>query len=410
MGKLIMTKQTSEPIKFYTTLDILYGAYKTGNPIVPNREYKQKIIDAFDSYSEDSDGAMIVKQSELVRYFGFAHTDFKKREICITATGIELYEAHKNDDIRGEYNLIANAIVTYTFGRGNTAVESSDADVDPPKLFVKSILALNGINNSEFKILLALTHDFSLDFNSAVSEIKNVRVGEKTITVPKEQVNKYGDTKFGAFLNEIGFCYKDSEGKYQINSTVLDDYKDMFSAMTIYNKQPEVVYTTVEEVEPGDAKTDQDDDYKKRISRTVGYDVDSEYFQKQNRRKPKQSITKSGRRTYSTNARIAKTALEIAGYKCEHIKEHQTFMNKAGKPFMEMHHLIPMAAQEDFENNLDCVENIVSLCPNCHSGIHYGNDECRESYLKCLHVKRADELKEAGIFIDFDKLFEKYYK
>ena len=33
---------------------------------------------------------------------------------------------------------------------------------------------------------------------------------------------------------------------------------------------------------------------------------------------------------------------------------------------MEGHHLIPMKAQDDFENNLDRVENSVCLCPNCH--------------------------------------------
>lgn len=409
MGNLIMPKQTSEPVKFYTTLSILYDAYRLGNRVVPNSEYKMKIINAFDNYSNSSDGAMIVKQSEMVRYFGFALGNFDKRELQITDTGIEMYNAHQAGDIHKEYRLIAEAIQRCSFGRNNSAIKSSDADIDPPKLFVKSIIALNGITVGELKLLLALTNDYNLDFESAIGEINAVREDDKTIQIPAENVNKYGDTKFGAFLTEIEFCFK-NDGKYYLSKWVLDNYRDAFESMSIYNKTPEVTYSTIEEVSPVDNEIDQDYAYKKRVTTTVGYDVESEYFQKQNRRKPKQTNTKSGKRGYATNARIAKTALEIADYKCEYENEHLTFINKSGKPFMEMHHLIPMSAQDDFENNLDCIENIISLCPNCHSAIHYGNEDWRRTYLRSLHLKREKELKEAGIYISFEQLFEKYYK
>ena len=42
---------------------------------------------------------------------------------------------------------------------------------------------------------------------------------------------------------------------------------------------------------------------------------------------------------------------------------------------MEAHHLIPLRMQHDFENSLDVVGNIVSICPNCHRLIHYGRDK-----------------------------------
>ena len=410
MGNLIMPKQTAEPDKFYTTLSILYNAYKLGNPIVSNSDYKQKIIAAYDNYSNSSDGAMLVKQSEMVRYFAFAVGDFANRQIQISQTGIELFEAHQAGKIQREYEMIADAIINHSFGRNNTAIKSSDADIDPPKLFVKAIIELKGISNKELQTLLALTNDFGLDFDSAVNEIVNVRTDDKTIVIPKENVNKYNDTMFGAFLTEIEFCYKDADGKYQLSKSVIDKFADKFELMSIYNRAPEVTYSTIEEISPVDNEIDQDDAYKKRVTTTVGYDVESEYFQKQNRRKPKQTNTKNGKRGYATNARIAKTALEIADYKCEYEKEHLTFINKSGKPFMEMHHLIPMSAQDDFENNLDCIENIISLCPNCHSAIHYGNEEWRRTYLRSLHLKREKELKEAGIYISFEELFDKYYK
>ncbi len=410
MGELIMPKQTSDPAKFYATLSILYKAYKDGNPIVSNSEYKRQIINMFDNYSNDSNGAMIVKQSEMARYFGFAYRDFDNREMSITETGIEMFEAHENEDRQTEHRLIAQAIINLSFGRRNTAIKSSDSDIDAPKLLVKSIIALNGITNVELAYLISLTNDYQLDFDSAVNEILNVREDEHTIVIPEENVNKYYDNKFGAFLVAMEFCFRDTDKRYQLSNSVLEYYGGDFENLSIYNTTPDITYSTNEDIYPTDEETDQSETYKKRVSTTVGYDVESDYFERQNRRAPKQSITKAGKRGYTTNPRIAKTALELADYKCEFDNEHLTFIGKSGNAFMEMHYLIPMAAQGDFENNLDCIENIISLCPNCHSGIHYGNEAWRKTFLQSLYLKREDALRKAGIYISFDILFEKYYK
>ncbi|MCE0554185.1 restriction endonuclease [Bacillus thuringiensis] len=36
--------------------------------------------------------------------------------------------------------------------------------------------------------------------------------------------------------------------------------------------------------------------------------------------------------------------------------------------------------QHDFENSLDVVGNIVSICPNCHRLIHYGRDKDKKKF------------------------------
>ena len=61
-------------------------------------------------------------------------------------------------------------------------------------------------------------------------------------------------------------------------------------------------------------------------------------------------------------------------------------------PYMEPHHLVPMAYQEQFEHKLDRVNNIVSLCSNCHNEIHYGM-YCND-LLEKLYIKRKEELKD----------------
>ena len=91
-------------------------------------------------------------------------------------------------------------------------------------------------------------------------------------------------------------------------------------------------------------------------------------------------------------------------------KEHTTFVSKLGKPYMEAHHLIPMSAQRDFSINLDRIENIVSICPICHSAIHLGDDATRLELVKKLYDLKEKELKSVGLKISFGELFSKYYK
>lgn len=73
---------------------------------------------------------------------------------------------------------------------------------------------------------------------------------------------------------------------------------------------------------------------------------------------------------------------------------------------MEAHHLIPMSAQENFNNSLDVDANIVSLCPACHRKLHHGKEI--EFELKKLFESRLELLKQSGIEITLDDL-KKYY-
>lgn len=76
---------------------------------------------------------------------------------------------------------------------------------------------------------------------------------------------------------------------------------------------------------------------------------------------------------YIRNPTIARWALQRANYKCEINPEHETFIKSSdSKPYVEPHHIIPLSEQKNFNLNLDNVENIISLCPNCHRQVHLG--------------------------------------
>ncbi len=114
------------------------------------------------------------------------------------------------------------------------------------------------------------------------------------------------------------------------------------------------------------------------------------------------------------NPQLAKSAIIDADYQCEVDSEHQTFLNKHGKSYMEGHHLIPCTVknakeiEEQFSKNIDCKENIVSLCPICHRAIHMGNRDEKRRVLSNLISKRLPILKKIGINITEEYLFRLY--
>lgn len=107
------------------------------------------------------------------------------------------------------------------------------------------------------------------------------------------------------------------------------------------------------------------------------------------------------------DSRKVMEALRRANYSCELDSSHKTFARKKdGLDYTEAHHLIPLSAQDDFNESLDITANIVSLCPNCHKEIHYGNSK---KMIKKLYDQRIIQLQEEGIQISLEELLS-YYK
>ena len=105
----------------------------------------------------------------------------------------------------------------------------------------------------------------------------------------------------------------------------------------------------------------------------------------------------------------AKESLYLAGFSCELDPAHKTFISKStNNNFVEAHHLIPMAYEDNFENNIDVHSNIVALCPNCHRAIHNATDEEKKRMISVLYEKRKNRLQKQGIIIDLESLCSLY--
>ncbi|MEG2789948.1 MAG: HNH endonuclease signature motif containing protein [Romboutsia sp.] len=397
-NKLVMPKGdgTLEAINYS-----LQVYYKYKDTWVSNEIFKEEIHKKF-RFNEEKDGPFLIKKSEIAKYFGMINYNTKKREGRITDRGKKY---HLSENIDQKIDLIFEAISNDTFGRNNCVVPSSTSKVDPPKLLIKSIYELSYVTKEEFAYILYYAHNLNWNFNDIITEIYSLRQGKYAKqNVSKENINKYNDVKFIVFFTNLGVINYENK-QYSFNQNIYNRYHSLIEHIDIYN---------VSNIEIHPVYINEDDEeysIDSNIEEENTYIIDGKALEVQNNRQPELVSYSSSKPKYRVNNRIKKTAIEISEYKCNISSEHITFKNKKDKHYMEGHHFIPMSAQGDFENiNLDRVENIATLCPNCHRAIHYGNDEERFSVLKKLYEIKINNLKEVGIDISLENLFNRYYK
>ncbi len=74
------------------------------------------------------------------------------------------------------------------------------------------------------------------------------------------------------------------------------------------------------------------------------------------------------------DATLIQKAKERDAFVCQVDANHATFTSK-GNNYVEGHHVIPMFQQKNYAFKLDDVDNVSSLCPNCHREIHSSDDK-----------------------------------
>lgn len=135
---------------------------------------------------------------------------------------------------------------------------------------------------------------------------------------------------------------------------------------------------------------------------------------------PSNETEKSIVKRYKTDKKLRNNALEKSGYNCElaSIKgeEHTTFHSRRyDGNYAEVHHLIPMHAQEnelfgkeDKLISLDQISNLMVLCPICHAKVHYGKMKDVKPDLELLFNHREEALNKNGIVLSKEELVRFY--
>ena len=82
------------------------------------------------------------------------------------------------------------------------------------------------------------------------------------------------------------------------------------------------------------------------------------------------------------NPLVKAWVLREANGVCELCEQIGPFTDSEGQPFLEVHHIKPLA-----EDGADMLFNAVALCPNCHRRCHYGSDK-QEIAVKLALLRR----------------------
>jgi len=114
---------------------------------------------------------------------------------------------------------------------------------------------------------------------------------------------------------------------------------------------------------------------------------------------------------YPQDMKLKTTCLAKAHFLCEVDSNHLTFPTPYMPNFVVGHHLVPLGIQKNFPSvKLDCIQNLVSLCPNCHAKIHYGTREEKKQVFDFIVKKRENDLLQIGFTKEILKIiFDTYY-
>jgi 5-methylcytosine-specific restriction protein A len=89
---------------------------------------------------------------------------------------------------------------------------------------------------------------------------------------------------------------------------------------------------------------------------------------------------------YKRRADVKAWVLEAAGNTCEACGSEAPFVGADGYPFLEVHHMRPLA-----EGGPDCTTNAAGVCPNCHRRLHFAAD--RNAYRLDV-IARIERLRD----------------
>lgn len=112
-------------------------------------------------------------------------------------------------------------------------------------------------------------------------------------------------------------------------------------------------------------------EYKATFENEVNESLDDSSENRQRRlasRSTKPKVVYRLVQDYRRDPDVVAEALYRAEGFCEKCKEKAPFIKRSnGEPYLEVHHIIPLS-----QGGLDSLENVISLCPNCHRKIHFG--------------------------------------
>ncbi|MDR1940341.1 MAG: HNH endonuclease [Clostridiales bacterium] len=150
-------------------------------------------------------------------------------------------------------------------------------------------------------------------------------------------------------------------------------------------------------------------EYQEKVDRVKENNVNDEVADYAYKIAPVVAVKTQVATKFERNPLLGKLAIKNAYYTCECNRNHETFTSQStGKAYMEAHHLLPISFQkevwEKHQINIDCIENLVSLCPICHKAFHYGTAEVKNRVIDILFKQVEHKYKAIDFYITIDEI------
>ena len=269
--------------------------------------------------------------------------------------------------------------------------------------------------------------------NAPVSEyVSTYKGNSRILTCIRKNINLFNISSTTISINPLydDYFYNNFFIKYDLDE--LNDIlsRDVDYSYFLYNVQDfninlidepvkteitntDTEHPTKEVIKIETADVENDDDYEIKVDGINENNVNRDVAIGAHKISPVSIDQTKISKKYKRNPLLGKIAIQNAYYCCEKDARHETFISaKTKKAFMEAHHLVPVMYQQEiwdrYDINVDCVENIISLCPTCHRAFHNGSNEVKAKMIEDLYEKLLPRYKSIGFNITVDEIKELY--
>ena len=233
---LIIPKNNADEQTLDATLKIYYDV----DDWVENSYLIDHLSSALDDLGKEEvkkEPQSYTKKTQVLAYYGFITwedvTNAQSRR-KITDLGKRFYKARQKGLPSGIFDIIIESLNKCTFGR-NVIGCSSDSDLEPPNIFLKSALLLDGINLNEFAYILQRMEFDKVELADAIFDVSLKRKMGQSVN-PNDSAAKWKDPKPILALGNWGLFFVNKTNglnHYYLNKDVISTYsKDLMALRT----------------------------------------------------------------------------------------------------------------------------------------------------------------------------------
>lgn len=423
---------------------------------IPDKEHTN--IEEYFAKHHEEYGVQTDRHRTLVipQFFGLiTKTPFYKRGIQYnkeknTAVYDKLKEINPSLDSDGYNKIITEQILKFKIHAIIDTVNNNNDYHILPVIFIYKVLKELQLqfNIKEVSIKHLYTYIMTCkeynEWEQAVYYIKNnspiatcfqnyTSSNSRILTIIRNNIKLFNITSSSISINPLfdNYFYNNFMQKYDIDELNEILLRDVDYSYFLYNIQgfdinlidaPQqeihaeetIVIQEKEIIESEESDEEKDDNYIDKIDNINEYNVNPDVAVGASEIAPAQYNETSISKKYRRNPLLGRIAIQNAYYACENDHEHKTFKSaKTQKNFMEAHHLVPVKYQQKiwqkYNINVDCVENIVSLCPTCHRAFHNGTKEVKAQLIENIYKQIVPRYNSIGFEITLDEI-KKLYK